>query len=188
MSEIPWETLCGAQTPSSLKLAVGGKRAWGFTRVSLSQLTEMCRRCKGTITISSPYIYMEKAKEEMFPTLPEEDGDGEAGEMSFPTRRFELNHIVKRKLKMSLSEGQIERARQIFSHFDYVPQTKITFRASSPYGNTRDFLLNVRVMGSQIINDTFVGLSKLDFVKACMISLSGTTATLRITVKGSKSR
>ena len=48
--------------------------------------------------------------------------------------------------------------------------------------------VNVRVMGSQIINDTFVGLSKLDFVKSCMISLSGTTATLRITVKGSKSR
>ena len=187
MSEIPWDTLCGPQTPNTLKLAVGGKRAWGFTRVSLSQLTEMCRRCKGTITISSPYIYVEKAKEEMFPTSPEEDAEGD-GETSFPTRRFELNHIVRRKMKQSLSDGQIERARQIFAHFDYVPQTKITFRASSPYGNTRSFLLNVRVMGSQIINDTFVGLSKLDFVRSCMISLNGTTATLRITVKGSKSR
>lgn len=185
-SDIPWHTLCGAQTPNTLKLAVGGKRAWGFTRVSLSQLTEMCRRCKGTITISSPYIYIERAPEEVFPTTPEEEAS--ETEMPFPVRRFELNHIVKRKMKMSLSDGQIERARQIFAHFDYVPQTKITFRASSPYGNTRSFLLNIRVMGSQIINDTFVGLSKLDFVKSCMISLSGTTATLRITVRGSKAR
>ena len=188
MSEIPWNLLCGAQTPNSLKFAVGGKRAWGFTRVSLAQMTEMCRRCKGTITISSPYIYIEKPKEEKFPAIPEDDEAETDGGVPFPSRRFELNHIVKRRMKEKLSDGQIERARQIFSHFDYVPQTKITFRASSPYGNTRNFLLNVRIMGSQIINDTFVGLSKLDFVKSCMISLNGTTATLRITVNGSKSR
>ena len=148
----------------------------------------MCRRCRGTITISSPYIYIEKTREGKFPTIAEEDEDVFESETSFPSRRFELNHIVKRKMKEKLSDSQIERARQIFSHFDYVPQTKITFRASSPYGSTRNFLLNVRVMGSQIINDTFVGLSKLDFVKSCMISLSGTTATLRITVKGARSR
>jgi len=178
-------------------------------RFADAELAEACRGGKAGVGV---YACVAVAADGDVPAVQRDDddlvsvhlhGEGEGGEVSntsrggwrrggggdvFPTRRFELNHIVKRKLKMSLSDGQIERARQIFSHFDYVPQTKITFRASSPYGNTRNFLLNVRVMGSQIINDTFVGLSKLDFVKTCMISLSGTTATLRIAVKGSKSR
>jgi len=200
IEEETWRMLCGHQTPAQLKLSCHNKRAWGFQRISLDGLMEISRRARGRVSISSPYVYIEPKDDTMFPPVEEDqlnqsftgdphddDSDTELDDNRSVRperkRRYELNYLVKRRLKDKLStEKQIERARQIFALFDYVPQTKITFRASSPNGTRRNFLLCLRISGYQITHTTFEGLSKLHHVKSCIISLSGQILSLRISV------
>mgnify|MGYP001321048698 CR=1 FL=1 len=185
--KVDWGSLCGSQTPKGIKYAADGKRAWGFTRISLERLIEMCRRCKGKVTMSSPYLYIDPPKQDMFPTC---EGDSDDDDDDFPevrkSRAYELNPYVRRRMRDRLNDAQIEKARLVFSQFDYVPQTKITFRANSPYGSKKPFVLIVRIVGARIQNETFVGLSHLSCVRACMISLAGTTAVFRITVRADR--
>tara|TARA_B100001094_G_scaffold263346_1_gene264928 strand:- start:4638 stop:5393 length:756 start_codon:yes stop_codon:yes gene_type:complete len=68
LSAQAWNELSREQTPENLKVDKDGRRAWGYKRFKLSHLMAFANKNKCTVTVHSPYVYMERKKEAELPT------------------------------------------------------------------------------------------------------------------------
>ena len=68
LSAQTWNELSREQTPENLKVDKDGRRAWGYKRFKLSHLMAFANKNRCTVTVHSPYVYMEKKKEAELPT------------------------------------------------------------------------------------------------------------------------
>jgi len=68
LSAQAWKELSREQTPENLKVDKDGRRAWGYKRFKLSHLMAFANKNKCTVTVHSPYVYMERKKEAELPT------------------------------------------------------------------------------------------------------------------------
>ena len=130
-----WNELSREQTPENLKIDKGGRRAWGYKRFKLSHLMAFANKNRCTVTVHSPYVYMEKKKEAELPTtmdsakgvgddLIEDNMDEEADD------EWKIAAFDGKPAKPSISSSVMSSLRRTCGDkvgLIYIPSTRVDF-------------------------------------------------------------